>query len=329
MKKYLGTVITVIIVITGVVLGFVLGGPQLTDLQKDTFIILAIMCGSSALYCFVVGELSRNNSQMDKLWSILPIAYTWVIAAKSGMEPRVVIYSVLVTIWGVRLTINFARKGAYQLKFWAGEEDYRWQVLRQNKYLKNKFAWAMFDLFFISIYQNTLVLAICLPALVCMGSAEPLGLWDYAATALTFGFILLETAADEQQMFFHTQKRQMLAEGKSLEELPEPFNKGFNTYGLWAHARHPNYFAEQAIWICLYLFAIGAGATNYVVFNWTMVGPLVLVFLFLGSSAFGESVSSSKYPEYKYYQANVSKYVPLWRYNPEKAEQKVRNAEAK
>ena len=152
MKKYLGTVITVIIVITGVVLGFVLGGPQLTDLQKDTFIILAIMCGSSALYCFVVGELSRNNSQMDKLWSILPIAYTWVIAAKSGMEPRVVIYSVLVTIWGVRLTINFARKGAYQLKFWAGEEDYRWQVLRQNKYLKNKFAWAMFDLFFISIY---------------------------------------------------------------------------------------------------------------------------------------------------------------------------------
>ena len=328
MKKYLGTVLTSIIVITGVVLGFVLGGPQLTDLQKDTLIILAIMCGSSALYCFVVGELSRNNSQMDKLWSILPIAYTWVIAAKSGMEPRVVIYSILVTIWGVRLTINFARKGAYQLKFWAGEEDYRCQVLRQNKYLKNKFAWAAFDLFFISIYQNALVLAICLPALVCMGSVEPLGLWDYAATALTFGFILLETAADEQQMFFHTQKRQLLAEGKKLEELPEPFNKGFNTYGLWAHARHPNYFAEQAIWICLYLFAIGAGATTNVVFNWTLVGPLVLVLLFLGSSAFGESVSNSKYPEYKYYLATVSKYVPLWKYNPEKAEQKVRAAEA-
>ena len=319
MRKIIGTVLTSLIVIAGVVLGFVFCPPaHLNQTQLDTLLILVCICGGSMLYCFVVGEITRNNSQMDKLWSILPIAYTWVIAVKGDFKPRLVLFAIIVTIWGIRLTANFARKGAYSWKFWTGEEDYRWKVLRQNKYLKSKPAWAMFDLFFISIYQNALVLAICLPALAVMSSDAPLGAFDYVATATATFFILYETIADEQQMAFHTTKNNMLKQGMKLEELPEPFNKGFNTNGLWKRSRHPNYFAEQAIWICLYLFTISANVNTYYVFNWTIAGCLVLVFLFLGSSAFGEGVSNSKYPEYKIYLSQVSKYLPLHKYNPEK-----------
>ena len=318
MKKYIGSVLTVLVVITLSVLGFVFNPIQLTDLQKQIFIVLAIICGSSALYCFVVGELSRNNSQMDKIWSILPLAYTWVIAGMGGFTPRITLIAILVTLWGIRLTSNFARKGAYSLKFWSGEEDYRWQVLRKNKYLSNRFAWAMFDLFFISIYQNALVLAICLPALMCVEMNTPLNWVDYLATGLVAFFILYETIADEQQMAFYTTRNNLLKEGKPLAELPSPFNLGFNTNGLWKYSRHPNYLAEQAIWLCLYLFVIGSENVAYSFFSWTLVGPLFLIFLFLGSSAFGESVSSSKYPQYKFYLAQVSKYVPWRKYNPEK-----------
>lgn len=319
MKKYLGTVLAAAIVVALSILGFVFSFPNLSPIQQETLLVLVIICSASALYCFVVGQLTHNNSQMDKLWSILPIAYTWVIAVKGSMDPRLVIYAVIVTLWGIRLTVNFARKGAYRLKFWEGEEDYRWQVLRQTKYLKNPIAWAMFNLLFISIYQNALVLATCLPALACMGSLEPLGVIDYVAIFASLGFLLLELAADEQQMAFHTTKNNMLREGLRLEDLPAPFNKGFNTTGLWARARHPNYLGEQGVWLSLYLFAIGAKVTTYAIFHWTMIGPLFLVFLFMGSSAFGEAVSSSKYPEYKYYLAQVSKYIPLWKYNPSKA----------
>ena len=319
MSKYLGTVLTALIVIAGVVLGFVFGFPQLNQNQLDTLLILVIICGSSAFYCFVVGELARNNSQMDKLWSILPIAYTWVIAAKGNFNPRLTIIAVLVTLWGIRLTYNFARKGAYSIKFWSGEEDYRWQVLRQKKFLKSRPVWALFDLFFISIYQNALVLAICLPAVACMASDAPLGVMDYVAIALASSALLIEVIADEQQMAFHTTKKKLLAEGKELKDLPEPFNKGFNTTGLWSRSRHPNYFGEQAFWLCLYLFVIGAGIATYNVFNWSMAGSLVLILLFLGSSAFGESVSNSKYPEYQLYLKTVFKYLPLRKYNPDKA----------
>ena len=322
MKKYIGTVLAVIIVLTLVVLGFAFSPYGFTKTQEETFLILGIICACSMAYCFIVGEITRNNSQMDKLWSILPIAYAWVIAIKGECKPRLVLFALVVTLWGIRLTINFARKGAYSLKFWTGEEDYRWQVLRQKKGLNKRLPWAMFDLFFISIYQNALVLAICLPAFAAMSSDAPLGAWDFVGIGLAFGFLLLETAADEQQMDFHTTKNNMLKEGKTLQELPLPYSRGFNTVGLWARSRHPNYLGEQGVWLSLYAVAIGAGVCGYTVFHWTMVGPLVLVFLFLGSSAFGEGVSNGKYPEYKYYLASVSKYLPLWKYNPEKAKNK-------
>jgi steroid 5-alpha reductase family enzyme len=38
----------------------------------------------------------------------------------------------LITVWGARLTFNFARKGGYSWKFWSGEEDYRWEEVRKN-----------------------------------------------------------------------------------------------------------------------------------------------------------------------------------------------------
>ena len=316
MKKYIGTILTVIITLTLSVLGFVLGGFQLSQLQLDTLLILAIVCGVSMAYCFIAGEITGNNSQMDKLWSILPIVYAWIIVGKSGMNPRLIVMAILITIWGVRLTLNFAKKGAYSIKFWAGEEDYRWIVLRENPLLKKRWKWALFDLLFICIYQNVLVLAITLPMLATMESAVAFSIFDGIIATVLLGFIILETIADQQQMIFQTTKYALLKQGKKLVDLPSPYHLGFNTQGLWGRSRHPNYFSEQAIWVVLYLFCISAGVTNYVVFNWTLAGSMVLILLFLGSSAFAETISLSKYPGYQDYINKVSKYVPLGMYEP-------------
>ena len=156
MKKILPIVISVSLIIAAIVLGFV-KGTALDLVQKKTLNILLIICVSSALYCFVAGEISRNNSQMDKLWSVLPIAYVWVIAAMGQFRWRLIIIAVIVTLWGARLTYNFAKKGAYSIKFWSGEEDYRWVYLRKQKGFQNKFVWGIFDLLFISIFQNAVV----------------------------------------------------------------------------------------------------------------------------------------------------------------------------
>ena len=55
---------------------YVYVGPELDPAQLETLKLLGLICCCSALYCFAVGEITGNNSQMDKLWSLLPVAYT-------------------------------------------------------------------------------------------------------------------------------------------------------------------------------------------------------------------------------------------------------------
>ena len=314
MKKNLGIIITVLMALALSVLGFVLGGFHLSELQLETLMILIIVCVISMAYCFIAGEITGNNSQMDKLWSVLPIVYAWIIVVRSDMNLRLIVMAILITIWGVRLTANFAKKGAYSIKFWSGEEDYRWIVLRENPKLNKRLNWAFFDLFFISIYQNALVLAITLPLLATMESTVLFNVYDGLIALILLGFIILETVADKQQMKFQTKKYELLKQGKKLEELSNPYNKGFNTRGVWGRSRHPNYFSEQSIWVVLYFFCISAGVTNYVFFNWTLIGSMFLILLFIGSSNFSEGISLEKYPEYQDYINKVSKYVPLRKY---------------
>ena len=316
MKKHLGTAGAAVAVLALAAAAVLLSDRQLSPNQTGTLRILVFVCAGSAAYCFIVGEIAGNFSQMDKLWSLLPIAYGWIIAVRGGLTPRLVLSALLVTAWGIRLTVNFARKGAYSLRFWSGKEDYRWAVVRRNKLFRRRFAWALFDLFFISIYQNALVLAICLPALACMDSAAPLGAWDVAAAAAAVLFLALETVADEQQWRFHQAKNRGLAQGATLAQLPAPYCLGFNTEGLWGRMRHPNYLGEQGFWLSLYFFAVGAGAARSGVFHWSLVGPLFLVLLFLGSSALGEAISAQKYPLYGQYTRQVYKYLPLRRFAP-------------
>ena len=303
--KLVGSLIAISIIACPLIYIFV--GPTLDASQLETLKVLGIIAGCSGLFCFVVGELTQNNSQMDKLWSLLPIAYTWVIAFRGGLTTRLVVMAVLATLWGARLTFNFARKGAYKLKFWEGVEDYRWSVLRAKKEFQPHWKWMIFNLFFISIYQNALVLMTTFPALVAMKSATPFGWVDGIAAVLMLGFIIWETVADEQQWAFQTKKWAMLKEGKKLEELPAPYNKGFNTLGLWSRSRHPNYFAEQAIWVAFYVFSIGAGMG---IINWSVIGALLLVVLFQGSSSLAEEISGGKYPEYDAYCKSVPRFFP-------------------
>lgn len=304
-KALLATLIGLSIIACPVV--YFLIGPKFDSNQIETLIILSIIAGCSGLYCFIVGELTQNNSQMDKLWSLLPEVYIWIIAIKGGMNLRLVVMASLATLWGIRLTFNFARKGAYHIKFWKGTEDYRWSVLRNKKEFQPRWKWMLFNLLFISIYQNILVLATTLPALVSMNSDVSFGLIDILASVFMLGFILYEFIADEQQWKFHQKKWKLLNEGNKLEDLSEPYKKGFNTTGLWKYSRHPNYFAEQSVWISLYLFSIGAGIG---IFNWSIIGSLLLIVLFIGSSNFAEEISKGKYPEYEYYCKVTSRFIP-------------------
>jgi steroid 5-alpha reductase family enzyme len=146
-----------------------------------------------------------------------------------------------------------------------------------------------------------------------------LGAGDIVCAILVLFFIVFETIADIQQWKFQRKKWQIIKAGITL---PEEYKVGFLRKGLWAYSRHPNYFAEQCIWIFFYAFAIAASGEWI---NWSIAGCLLLVLLFQGSASFSEEISASKYPEYKNYQQQVSKFIPVWKKKKEKLSTKAVN----
>ena len=299
-KTALALLVTIIVI---PVLAFTMDEP-VTDVQEGIMLNLLIIYLVAALLCFVVSTITGNYSQVDKLWSLIPIAYVWMVAVQSGFELRLVLMALLVTAWGFRLSYNFSRRGGYSWKFWTGEEDYRWAVVRAKPEFAAKWRWLVFNFLFISFYQMGLILLFTLPAVRSM-DGMPLGWADYLLAALIIALIVVETVADQQQWNYHKGKKKAQAAGG---ELPDKYKKGFVHTGLWGLVRHPNYAAEQAIWIVFYFFSVAATG---IWLNWSVMGAILLVLLFWGSSSLSESISKGKYPDYAEYLKRVPRFIPF------------------
>ena len=96
---------------------------------------------------------------------------------------------------------------------------------------------------------------------------------------------------------------------KAMRQSDQPAGAhGFVRTGLWGIMRHPNYMAEQSIWVCFYLFSV-ACTGEWI--NGSIAGSLLLLILFRSSSDFSEEISAEKYPEYKEYQQKVPRFLPI------------------
>lgn len=305
MKGLVKTIVILLFTLIAIPLATIYFDEPLSALQLETLQQLGIMAFGFAMLCFIVSQLTGNCSQVDKLWSILPIIYVWFMAYKGGFDGRLVLMALLATGWGIRLTYNFSRRGAYKLKFWTGEEDYRWEILRNNPTFKgHKLRWMLFNLFFISLYQNALILGFTLPMLVLFKyPGQPIGAMEIVLALLIAALVVIETVADQQQWNFHQAKNNQKLTGN----LSGIYAEGFVQQGLWRFVRHPNYAAEQAIWVVFYAFSVAASG-QFV--NWSMAGCLLLLILFQGSSDFSEGISASKYPGYASYQKRVGRFLP-------------------
>ncbi|MDQ1577633.1 MAG: hypothetical protein QOE21_320 [Microbacteriaceae bacterium] len=257
-------------------------------------VVIAIAIGV-CVFAWVASLLTNDHSWVDRLWSIVPVAYVWVFTIFAGLQDiRLDVMAVLVTLWGARLTFNFARKGGY-----SGVEDYRWAVLRGQM---KPWQFQVFNLLFIVLVQNAILVLIALPAMTAYEHRTPFGAWDAGLAIVFLGMLVGETIADEQQWRFQSWKKAERAAGRE----PEP---RFLRDGLFAVSRHPNFFFEQAEWWVFFFFgAVAAGS----VLQLTVLGPLLLTALFIGSTNFTEGISRSRYPEYADYQRTTSMLVPWW-----------------
>ncbi|HEX4444541.1 MAG TPA: DUF1295 domain-containing protein [Galbitalea sp.] len=258
-------------------------------------LIAIYVAAAICAFVWIASLITHDHSWVDRIWSVIPVVYVWIFAGGAGLSnARLDVMAILVTIWGARLTFNFARKGGY-----SGVEDYRWAILRGRM---KRWQFELFNFFFIVLWQNVILFLIALPALTAYDNrATPFGIWDVVVAVIFFACTVGETVADQQQWNFQTRKKAVTAAGR----VPSP---QFLQTGLWRFSRHPNFFFEQAQWWTLFFFGVVAAGS---ILQWTVLGAFLLTTLFIGSTIFTESITLSKYPEYADYQARVSPIIPF------------------
>jgi steroid 5-alpha reductase family enzyme len=247
---------------------------------------------------FIFSRLYKNSSFYDAYWSVIPplIALYWALEATAieatAIEATAVavdgtrawLVIVLVWLWGIRLTINWAT-------YWPGleHEDWRYGPIKTNAGKWN----ALADFSAIHLFPTVIVFVACLPiyAAVAM-DARPLNWLDYVAAAVTALAIIIELLSDIQLHRFLAHRK----EGEIMKT------------GLWAYSRHPNYFGEWLFWAGLALFGIAAVPSAW---WWVLPGSVAMLVMFLVASIpMIDKRSVERRPEYEAHMARVSGFVP-------------------
>ena len=251
--------------------------------------LVRVAAADAAATCvvFAFSVAFDNSSFYDAYWSVAPIAIAGWLAAEPGAAhanpARRVLVVALVTLWGVRLTWNWARG-------WAGlrHEDWRYVNLRRTT---GRAYWPV-SFLGLHFFPTVLVFLGCLPLAAALVDGDaPLGPLDALAAAVTLGATVLEAAADEQLRAFRSQKAR---EGDVCD------------VGLWAWSRHPNYLGEIGIWVGVGLFGLAAGAPS-----WAAIGVVAMIALFVGISIpMIEKRSAERRPAWAAYRARTSMLLP-------------------
>jgi steroid 5-alpha reductase family enzyme len=228
----------------------------------------------------------KNSSIVDIFWGLGFIAAFWTAAwlTSESSSNRILLLGILVTIWGLRLSIHIFQRNHDQ------PEDFRYAKWRAEAGT----TWWWRSFFKVFLLQGVLLWMIAAPLIaVHVSIPNPLKCecTDLTGIALWLVGFIFEAGGDYQL--------------KKLKA--NPANKGkLLTTGFWSITRHPNYFGDAAQWWGFYLIAFSAGAW------WTIFSPILMTYLLIrisGVALLEKSLKESK-SDYAEYIKKTSAFLP-------------------
>jgi steroid 5-alpha reductase family enzyme len=232
-----------------------------------------------------VSLMMRDASIVDIAWGLGFVLSAWAarfVAGGSGSGNWLLL--MMVTVWGLRLTVYLARRNLGK------GEDFRYQAMRR----KHGERFAVVSLTTVFGLQGALMFVVALP--VTLGQRDT----DAQAGFVAFvGFVVwaiglyFEAVGDAQLARF---KRNPANAGKIMDQ------------GLWALTRHPNYFGDCLVWWGLAIVGSVQGAGP-----WAFLGAAVMTVLLVRVSgvAMLDRLLAKRKPGYAEYMARTSGFIPL------------------
>jgi steroid 5-alpha reductase family enzyme len=240
-----------------------------------------IIIGMMIVLWFVSLAL-KNSGIVDMFWGIGFVIVNVVAFCLSQQTVRQILLTVLVTLWGLRLSIHIF------LRNMGKPEDFRYAQWRRE----NGVQWWWVSLFKVFVLQGALLLIVAIPLLAVQAATTVNALipLDYFGMVVWIIGFLFEAVGDYQ-----------LARFKS-----DPSNKGKTmTTGLWRFTRHPNYFGDTLQWWGFYILAAASGSW------WTVLSPVLMTILLLrvsGVTLLDRTMKTR--PGYEEYMRTTNAFLP-------------------
>ncbi|MEM7098840.1 MAG: DUF1295 domain-containing protein [Pseudomonadota bacterium] len=258
------------------------------DFSTQPLVLSAIADVAATFVIFAFSCAFRNSSFYDAYWSVAPpllVGY-WLIAY-GVLDIRLILIFVLVLLWAIRLTHNWARG-------WRGlaHEDWRYIDLKA----KTGVAYPLVDLLGIQLLPTALVFVGCVPVWLVIVNSQTPGAQLYTSDLIWilvgYGALYLEYRADNILRRF---RLDLANHGKVLRE------------DVWGWCRHPNYLGELGFWL-----ALGIAGYQLSGSPWAWGGIFAMVVLFIGISVpMIDKRQLANKPDYAEYKKSVWAFLPL------------------
>lgn len=232
---------------------------------------------------FIISLVKKKNDVADIAWGL---GFVGVSAYRFFVQPpspiALLIY-VLVTLWGLRLSIHIA------LRSMGKAEDFRYQKMRAD--WGKTVIWRSFLQVFM--LQGFFMWVISLPILiVSIAPPQYMSAFTVVGASLWLIGFAFETIGDYQLSVFIKQKK----------------NKGdIMQTGLWRYTRHPNYFGEVVLWWGIFIIVLPLDNGL-----WGIISPATITFLLLKVS--GIPMLEAKYKDnalFQDYKKRTSAFFPM------------------
>lgn len=248
----------------------------------NSYLILALVVLCYMIVWYGISLVLKRNDVADIAWGLGFVLVSWVSFYLSPNTERGLLVAVLVTLWGVRLSLHIFLRNLNK------PEDFRYRNWRDS--WKHFYLRSFLQVF---ILQGLFLYIISLSVIfIQQDHTRHLSLIDWVGTTVWVVGFLMESVSDYQL--------------KAFKKEPEHAGRIITT-GLWKYSRHPNYFGEVVQWWGIFLIALPLPG------GWmTLVSPLTITYLIRYVS--GVPMLERKYAgnsEFEHYKKRTSIFFPL------------------
>ena len=220
MKK--NRIFSYIIILLVYILAFTIGIIVYKNIDYSFWLNLLIADIVATIVVFIFSLILNNASVYDPYWSVQPIVIVWGVLLCNNLKLSGLLFSIVITLWGLRLTINWAYtfKNLYT-------QDWRYVMLKE----KTKAFYPIINFIGIHMVPTLVVYCCVLPACYVIKNQVSINILMIIFLIISITAFTIQGLADNQMHRFKKQKR-----------------SGFIRDGLWKYSRHPNYFGEILMW---------------------------------------------------------------------------------